>query len=73
MRYKPSAAEYVALDRAAKVRSEYYDDEIVAMSGGSAWHSAFHINLAVAVQDALGGGSRPGGDLSRCIHCGRRC
>lgn len=52
---KISPEEYLALDRAAEVRSEYFDGEIVAMAGGSARHSALQINLAAEVQVAFRG------------------
>lgn len=52
---KVTAEEYLALDRAAEFRSEFFDGEIVAMSGGSLRHSGMKINLAGEVRDALRG------------------
>lgn len=52
---KVSAEEYLALERAAELRSEYYDGEIVAMSGGSARHSTVKVNLTREISNALRG------------------
>jgi Uma2 family endonuclease len=52
---KVTAEEYLALDRAAEFRSEFFDGDIVAMSGGSMRHSGLKINLAGEVRDALRG------------------
>jgi Uma2 family endonuclease len=52
---KVTAEEYLALDRASEFRSEFFDGEIIAMSGGSARHSVLHVNLAGEVRDALRG------------------
>ncbi len=52
---KVTAEEYLALDRAAEFRSEFFDGEIVAMSGGSLRHSGMKMNLAVEVGSALRG------------------
>ncbi|HWD18707.1 MAG TPA: Uma2 family endonuclease [Verrucomicrobiae bacterium] len=40
-----SQAEYLRLERAAEVRSEYYDGQTFAMAGGSRWHSVIKSNL----------------------------
>jgi Uma2 family endonuclease len=50
---KVSAEEYLALDRAAELRSELLDGEMVGMSGGSARHSALQIDLAFALEQVL--------------------
>src|SRR5215472_5743518 len=38
--------EYLALERAAEFKSEYFDGQIVAMSGASRWHVAVTQNIA---------------------------
>ena len=50
-----SAAEYLALEEEAEYRSEYYQGEIFAMSGGSANHNRIAGNLFVALRSALRG------------------
>ena len=45
--------EYLEIDRAAEVRSEYHDGVIVAMSGGSVWHSLIPANLIVGLSPGL--------------------
>lgn len=52
---KVTAEEYLALDRAAELRSEFLDGEIIAMSGGSARHSRLQMNLGLEIQLALRG------------------
>lgn len=47
----------MALDRAADMRSEFIDGEIIAMSGGSARHSSVKMNLAIEVGTSLRGTS----------------
>jgi Uma2 family endonuclease len=54
---KVSAEEYLALDRAAELRSEFLDGEIVAMSGGSMRHAVLQVNLIGEVRAALRGTS----------------
>jgi Uma2 family endonuclease len=53
-RYTP--AEYFELERVAEYRSEYFDGEIYAMSGGTDEHSAICGNLIVALNIRLRGG-----------------
>jgi Uma2 family endonuclease len=53
---KVSEEEYLALDRAAEVRSEFLDGEMWAMSGGSIWHSQLAANLTAELHNALRGG-----------------
>ena len=48
-----SPDEYLALDRAADTRSEYYNGRLYAMSGGSRAHSLISINLAREFSVAL--------------------
>lgn len=45
--------EYLAQDRAAEFRSEYYGGHIYAMSGGTWTHATVIHNLAVALSNAL--------------------
>ncbi len=41
-------AEYLTLERAAvDVKSEFYDGEVFAMSGGTRWHSCIATNMAI--------------------------
>ncbi len=53
---KVTEEEYLALDRAAEVRSEFLDGEMWAMSGGSIWHSQLAANLTAELHNALHGG-----------------
>jgi Uma2 family endonuclease len=49
-------AEYLALERAAlDVKSEFYDGEIFAMSGGTRWDSRIGTNLATEFTNKLQG------------------
>jgi Uma2 family endonuclease len=50
---KVTAEEYLARDRAAELRSEFLDGEIIAMSGGSMRHSELGANLIGEVRAAL--------------------
>jgi Uma2 family endonuclease len=52
---KVTEEEYLALDRAAEVRSEFLDGEMWAMSGGSRWHSQLGANLIGELHGALRG------------------
>lgn len=51
-----SAEEYLALDRASEIRSEFYDGEIFAMSGASLSHVRICGNLFSALRAGLEGG-----------------
>ncbi len=42
---KLTEAEYLALERAAEFKSEFYDGEMFAMAGGTRWHSLIAGNL----------------------------
>lgn len=50
-------AEYLAAERAATEKSEYFAGEIVAMSGASRNHNRIALNLAAQVHAVLRGGS----------------
>jgi len=50
-----SAEDYLAIDRAAETRSEYFDGEIFAMSGGSFAHSRLQANLIRQLGNRLAG------------------
>ena len=50
-----SEEEYLALDRAAEVRSEYHGGQMFAMSGGTLLHSKIAVNLASEFSNALRG------------------
>jgi Uma2 family endonuclease len=47
--------QYLEIDRAAEVRSEYYDGEMFAMSGGRAPHAIISFALGAALIGALRG------------------
>jgi Uma2 family endonuclease len=47
--------EYLAIDRAAEVRSEFFDGEMFAMSGGSMRHAQLQANLHGELYVALRG------------------
>jgi len=57
--------EYLARERVAETRSEYFDGEIFAMAGGTPQHSAISFNVTVALGPQLRGGPCRGfnGDL----------
>jgi Uma2 family endonuclease len=42
---KLTEEQYLAIDRAAEIRSEFLDGEMIAMSGGSLRHSGLKVNL----------------------------
>ncbi len=46
-------AEYLAMEQVADYKSEYYNGEIFAMSGGSADHSLIAVNLASELRQHL--------------------
>jgi Uma2 family endonuclease len=52
---KISEEEYLALDRAAEVRSEYVNGEMFAMSGASTIHVWLHSNILGELHAALKG------------------
>jgi Uma2 family endonuclease len=53
---KFTEAEYLALERAAEYKSEYYDGEIFAMAGASLPHNFIKDNLVAAIGGQLKGG-----------------
>jgi hypothetical protein len=50
---KVTEDQYLALDRAAEVRSEFLDGEIWAMSGGSMRHSRLQGNVYAELHNSL--------------------
>jgi Uma2 family endonuclease len=50
-----SESEYLDLERRAEFKSEFYDGEIFAMSGGSRWHSLIAANITRELGHALKG------------------
>src|SRR6266540_3310944 len=42
---KLTEAEYLALERAAEFKSEFFNGEMFAMAGGTRWHSIIEGNL----------------------------
>src|SRR5450759_4159069 len=53
---KLTAEQYLAMDRAAEFKSEYFDGEMFAMSGGSMQHARLHKNITGELYGALRGG-----------------
>ncbi len=51
-----TAKEYLALERAAEFKSEFYDGEVFAMAGGSPMHSLIGTNAAREIGNKLQGG-----------------
>lgn len=51
-----SVEEYLAAERVAESKSEYYDGVVYAMSGASLAHNQIVTNLIVALQNRLKGG-----------------
>ena len=47
--------EYLARERVAPSKSEYYRGEIFAMAGGSVRHNTISVNLVVSLRDRLRG------------------
>ena len=56
--HRLSEAEYLAIERAADFKSEFFDGEMFAMSGGTPMHSLIATNLARETGNQLKG--RPG-------------
>jgi len=54
-RYTPE--EYLALERAAEYKSEYFRDEIFAMAEARQPHNLILVNLIVALDSSLSGTS----------------
>ena len=50
-----SEQEYLAFERSSPEKHEFADDEIFAMSGGTAEHSAVTLNLLAELRSALAG------------------
>ena len=50
---KLSEADYLRLERAAQFKSQFYDGEMFAMSGGTRWHSLITGNLIRELGTAL--------------------
>ncbi len=46
--------EYLAIERRAEFKSEFFDGEMFAMAGGTRWHSLIASNLLRAVGNRLG-------------------
>jgi Uma2 family endonuclease len=51
-----SAEEYLEFDRKSEIRNEYVFGEIVAMAGGTPWHSRIAANTVFALNKTLFGG-----------------
>jgi Uma2 family endonuclease len=52
-----SAADYLAMEEAADFRSQYFDGEIYAMSGGTANHSRIKVDCSTALNSSLSNSS----------------
>ena len=50
-----SEAEYLEIERKAEFKSEFFDGEMFAMSGGSCWHSIISANIGREFGTALKG------------------
>jgi Uma2 family endonuclease len=50
-----SEAEYLEIERKAEFKSEFYDGEMFAMSGGTRWHSLISANVGRELGVALKG------------------
>jgi len=48
-----TAEEYLALERQAETKSEYIDGEMVAMTGGTSWHSLVTLNVGGELRQQL--------------------
>lgn len=48
-----TAEEYLVLERQAGIRSEYIDGEMVAMTGGTSWHSLVTLNVGGELRQQL--------------------
>lgn len=53
---KLTEAEYLANENASEFRSEFYDGEVFAMTGGSVKHNRIKENLAIEIGSRLKGG-----------------
>lgn len=53
---KLTEEQYLAMDRAAEFKSEFFDGEMFAMSGGSMQHARLQRNLTTVISNAVGGG-----------------
>lgn len=56
--HKLTADEYLAIERAAEVRSEFFAGEMFAMSGSSMQHSLIKVNILVEIQNRRRKGCR---------------
>jgi Uma2 family endonuclease len=45
--------EYLAIERRAESRSEFYNGEMFALSGASRWHNLVETNLVIALGTQL--------------------
>jgi Uma2 family endonuclease len=52
---KLTRAEYLAIEREAESRSQFYDGEMFAMAGGSARHSLIKTNITAELRNRLKG------------------
>lgn len=50
-----SESEYLSIERKADFKSEFYDGEMFAMSGGTRWHSLISANVGRELGNALKG------------------
>jgi Uma2 family endonuclease len=48
-----SFAEYLEIEENSDTRHEFHDGEILAMAGGTRWHSKIFINLVLAAGQRL--------------------
>jgi Uma2 family endonuclease len=51
--HKLTEAEYLELERNAQTKSEFFGGEMLAMSGGTRWHSLISMNVGCALGNQL--------------------
>ncbi|HEV3383744.1 MAG TPA: Uma2 family endonuclease, partial [Gemmata sp.] len=54
---KLSESEYLAIERGAEFKSEFYDGEMFAMAGASPRHNRIRDNLVYKISQNLEGGT----------------
>jgi Uma2 family endonuclease len=55
VRHRYTYQEYLAYERAANVRHEFFDGEIYGMAGGTPAHAAISVNVSSLLRDQLRG------------------
>ncbi len=52
---KLTAAEYLAIERKAEFKSDFFNGEMFAMAGASRWHNIINENLSIRIRGQLWG------------------